>query len=518
MLAIEWTNKRVRIVEGTAAGETIKLTSAFLLDVPDSIDASDAGRVGEFIRSELAKRKIKDRRAAVCIDRRNVILKVVEAANVSEGELPNTVRLQALRDLTLPPEETIVDYMRVQGEENDPPQVVVAVVRNEIVLGCQTLAKAAGLRLEGIWPASLAHVRAAMSGIPTMITHAGEEHFLVVPSGDSVELSLLRGTRFLTSASRPISRPAAGAAESDSFLQAVKRLQASLSGQYTDVKVQSVLVAGEPGDEEMRQSLTEQFGAEVIYFDPIRSYSEGDIHPDDRGAFAGVVGSLVVANRPVDERINFLQPKKAKPKADWRRAAAIAGVGLLLGMFLAGNRYRSSEEKVLDQAISIAKKKKSDRDRDVKALKTEREQLAFIQNWQARDVNWLNTLRTLLVAMPEANKLFLTRMQMDSGSTTKEAIGSIQLEGFADDSKTILDFNSRLSDELGLLVDPGAIQPAPRFEGYNWRYSAKVGIPRDWKGMKKLGIPERLPAPTPRHSSEPPSSEGSRPTTKEGMP
>ncbi len=106
-----------------------------------------------------------------------------------------------------------------------------------------------------------------------MITHAGEEHFLVVPTGDSVELSLLRGTRFLTSASRPISRPAAGAAESDSFLQAVKRLQASLSGQYTDVKVQSVLVAGEPGDEEMRKSLTEQFGAEVIYFDPIRSYA-----------------------------------------------------------------------------------------------------------------------------------------------------------------------------------------------------------------------------------------------------
>ncbi len=62
MLAIEWTNKRVRIVEGTATGETIKLTSAFLLDVPDSIDAGDAERVGEFIRSELTKRKIKDRR------------------------------------------------------------------------------------------------------------------------------------------------------------------------------------------------------------------------------------------------------------------------------------------------------------------------------------------------------------------------------------------------------------------------------------------------------------------------
>ncbi len=231
-----------------------------------------------------------------------------------------------------------------------------------------------------------------------------------------------------------------------------------------------------------------------------------------------MVGSLVVANRPVDERINFLTPKKGRPKTDWRRAAAIAGAGLLLGLFLAGNRYRASQEEVLDKAISVAKKKKSERDRDAKALRRERDQLAFIQNWQARDVNWLNTLRTLLVAMPEANKLFLTRMQMDSASTSKEAIGSIQLEGFADDSKTILDFNSRLSDELGLLVDPGAIQPAPRFEGYNWRYSAKIGIPRDWKGMRKLGIPERLPTPTPRHSTDLPSGEGSRPATKEGMP
>ncbi|MBY0586660.1 hypothetical protein K2X85_05755 [bacterium] len=519
MLAIEWTNKRIRIVEGQASGETIKLSNAFLLDVPDSIDASDPDRVGEFIRVELSRRKIKDRRATVCIDRRNVILKVAEAGNVSEAELPTVVRLQALRDLTLPPEETIVDYMRVLGDENVQAQVVVAVVRNEIVTGCQTLAKSAGLRLEGIWPASLAHVRAAISGIPTMITHVGEEHFLVVPYGDSVELSLLRGTRFLTSASRPVSRPAAGAAESDSFLQALKRLQASLSGQYTDVKVQSVLVAGEPGDEEMRHALTEQFGAEVIYFDPIRSFPASDIHPDDRGAFAGVVGSLLVATRPTDEKINFLQPKRAKPKADWRRTAALAGLVLLIGLALAGYRYRSGEEKILDQAIAVAKKKKVDRDREVKSLKVEREQLAFLQSWQSRDVNWLNTIRTLLVAMPEADKLFLTRMQMQTGSPTAEAVASVQLEGFADDSKTILSLNSRLSEDLGLLVTPGAIQPAPRFAGYNWRYSAKIGVPRDWKGMKKLDVPGRLPAPTPRHSTQEDNADtSSEPSAKGGMP
>jgi Tfp pilus assembly PilM family ATPase len=502
MLAIEWTNKRVRIVEGQASGESIKLSNAFLLDVPDSIEASDPERVGEFIRVELSRRKIKDRRAAFCIDRRNVILKVADAGNVSEGELATVVRLQALRDLTLPPEETIVDYMRVQGDENVQTQVVVAVVRNEIVTSCQTLAKSAGLRLEGIWPASLAHVRSAISGIPTMITHAGEEHFLVVPYGDSVELGLLRGTRFLTSASRPVSRPAAGAGETDSFLQALKRLQASLSGQYTDVKVQSVLVAGEPGDEEMRQSLTEQFGADVIFFDPIRSFPASDIHPDDRGAFAGVVGSLLVATRPVDEKINFLHPKRAKPKADWRRTGTLAGLVLLLGLGLAGYRYRTGEERVLDQAIASAKKKKVDREKEVKSLKVQREQLAFLEGWQARDVNWLNVIRTLLVTMPEADKLFLTRMQMQSGSPTAEAVASIQLEGFADDSKTILSLNSRLSEELGLLVTPGAIQPAPRFAGYNWRYSAKIGIPRDWKGMKKLGVPGRLPAPVPRGSTE----------------
>ena len=366
--------QEVRVVEGQASGESVKLEAAFAVDLPESIDASNPEEVGTFIKSELAKQGLKERRAVACIDRRNVVLKVVNVANIAESEISNTVRLQAMRDLTLPLEETTVDYVHTNPQsDSEEPQVVVAVVRNEIISTYQRMFRSAGLRLEGIWPASLAHVRAAMSAIPTMITHAGEEHFLIVPCGDSVELSLLRGTRFLTSISRPVSRAQPGATETDSFLQSLKRLQSSLSGQYKDLKVQSVLVSGPERDIELTHALTEQFGAEVVYFDPLRPLTSTQIDDDDRGSFAGVVGSLVVAARPPEQRINLLLPKRPKPKTDYRRMGTIAGVGIVVLILLAGQQYVANKGSVLDKQLKAAQAKKAERDKQVKSLRSSKQ-------------------------------------------------------------------------------------------------------------------------------------------------
>lgn len=503
MLAIEWTNKQIRVVEGTVTGETVKVNDAFSVDLPESVEGDQADQVGFFIRSELNKRGIKERRGVACVDRRNVILKVVSVANIAESEIANTVRLQAMRDLTLPLEETTVDYVQAHRQSDfEEPQVVLAVVRNEIVSSYQRVFKAAGLRLEGIWPASLAHVRAAMSSMPTMITHAGEEHFLIVPSPDLVELSLLRGTRFLTSASRPVSRPSPGGTEAESFLQSVRRLQASLSGQYSELKIQTVFVAGVNADPALHESLTDQFGAEVVYFDPLRSFGKDEIYPLERGSYAGVVGSLVLAARPDHERINFLVPKQPKPKADYRRIGLIAGVGIVVLALLLGQRFVAGQTDDLDKAIKVAKKKRSDRDKSLKQLRLKSDQLAWIQDWRERTVVWPNLLRELFEVLPEADKLFLTRLEMVQTNNREDTKAVLQMEGFADDSKTILDLNDRLSKELQLLVDPGAIQPATRFAGYNWRYSANVTIPEDWSGGVKMGIPAPLPAPVPRNSTD----------------
>lgn len=488
MLAIEWTSKKIRVVQGQASGESVKLEAAFAVDLPESTDASNPEEVGAFVKSQLTKHGLKERRAVACIDRRNVVLKVVNVANIAESEISNTVRLQAMRDLTLPLEETTVDFVHTNPQSDfEEPQVVVAVVRNEIVTTYQRMFRAAGLKLEGLWPASLAHVRAAMSGIPTMITHAGEEHFLIVPSGDSVELSLLRGTRFLTSASRPVSRTQPGGSENDSFLQSLKRLQSSLSGQYTDLKVQSVLVSGPERDPEITSALTEQFGAEVVYFDPLKNVTAPDIDDDDRGSFAGVVGSLVVASRSPEQRINLLVPKKPKPKTDYRRAGVIVAVGLVVLLLLAGQQYVASKGSVLDKQIKAAQAKKVDRDKQLKSLKVKTDQLAWLEQWRERDANWLNILRDVVNATPEASKLFLTRMELKETPGVKGSKATIEVEGFADDSRTIFDLNNRLTQEQGLLVDPGPIQQAPRFPGYHWRYTAKISIPSDWTGGKKTG-------------------------------
>ena len=91
--------------------------------------------------------------------------------------------------------------------------------------------------------------------------------------------------------------------------------------------------------------------------------------------------------------------------------------------------------------------------------------------------------------MPEESKLFLTRMELKETPGVKDMRATIEVEGFADDSRTIFDLNNRLSQEQGLLVDPGPIQQAPRFPGYHWRYTAKISIPNDWSGGMKRELP-----------------------------
>lgn len=502
MLAIEWTNKQLRVVEGQAAGESVRLNTAFELDIPEAIDAGNPEALGLFIRTKLSEGGIKEKRAVSCIDRRSVVLKVISVANIAEAEIPGVVRFQAMRDLTLPIEETIVDYLRTGAlSDIEEPQAVLAVVRTEIVSNHEAVFRAAGLKLEGIWPASLAHVRAAITASPTMITHVGEEHFLIVPHGDSVELSLLRGTQFLTSASRPVARAQADTPASEPLLQTIKRLQASLSGQYSDLKVQSVLFAGEESDAELTQALREQFGVEIVYFDPLRTLANRDIVSAERGAFAGVVGSLVVADRPADQKINFLTPKKPVRQIDrrWILAGAAVASVLAAAFFLFQRQWE--QLRVLEDDIQAAKDRQRVVKKELETLKSSREQLEAVTAWGENQVVWLDVLHDLWTRMPKSSELFLNNISLRRGSGGGPK-GILKLTGFAKDEMAIQRANETLAQELKWRIEGGERKPESRFPGYGWQYSPTIEIPPEYVG----GIVRSSDDAVPREETAPASS------------
>jgi hypothetical protein len=281
-----------------------------------------------------------------------------------------------------------------------------------------------------------------------------------------------------------VSRTATPGGEVEPLLQTVKRLQASLSGQYSDVKIQSVLVAGEREGDELTQGLQEQFGAEIIYFDPLRQLAEAGVEHEERGAFAGVVGSLVVADRPTDQRVNFLLPKKPKPKTDYRRAAMIVGVGAAVMGILLANRYRAVQQDVLDRAIKSANAKKAERSEKLKEIQIKVDELAWVKDWYSGETNWLNLMRDLATQLPESEKFFLTKIELAETGASTGTKAVVKLDGYADDPTTINQLNSRLTNELGVLVDPGAIQPSPRHARYAWKYDSTVSVPADWQGRE----------------------------------
>lgn len=484
MLAIDWNSREVRILEGKVVRGELKVSHASTTVLPSDLNPSDAEAWGQFLKSSLKNAGVSSRSAVTCLERRSVVLKTVPLAGVAEEEIADVVRLQGMRDLTIPVEDTTLDYLKVDpATTTEEPHALLAAVKTELVDFYKRVFAAAGLNLTGLWPGSLARVRAAaLTGALPGLKDNGDvaNILLVVTDGDSVELSLLRGEHFLMSVSRPVSRADVDGSGGQPVRQVIRRLYASLSSQYPALRLDAVVCTGfENPTEVLGEEMIQQFGADPVIFDPLASLNDSPIPPAERGAFASVVGSIVIASEPPKSRINFLTPKKAVPKQDRRRIYAIAAAGIVLFAGLQIHRYYTTQRDELVAAVTQAKATEKKMRAELKKLEAAKAQAQLVESWQAQEVVWLNLIREFFDDVPEARQLFLTQMSLSRSSRATGPSATIRIEGFADTQETVTAMTRRLMEDGRFEVHPGAIQPSGRFEGYSWRFSADIGVRRE---------------------------------------
>lgn len=494
MLAIDWNSREIRILEGKATREALKLNRAVTVPLPVDLDPSDPGAWGQFLKNALRSAGISARSAVTCLDRRNLVLKTVPLADVGEEEVPEVVRLQALRDLTMPVEEMTIDHLSVApANSEEEPHAVLAAVRTEMIEFYRKVFQAAGLTLAGLWPASLARVRAAFAALPPEIARSAVQRgtvLLVVADGDSVELALLRGEHFVMSAARPVSRqdadPSKGSADGAALRQVIRRLWASLASQMPSARGAAVLCAGidDPASA-LGEEILAQVGTEPVTVDPLAGLEGTDLPSEERGAFASAVGSIVIADDATNERINFLAPKKTVRRPDRRRPLAIlaSGIVLLAGLWI--HRYYTGERDRLQGLLSKAKASEKKLKAQAKELEPVKRQAELIGQWRAQGVEWLDLLRRFFESTPEIGDLFLTQMSMVGSGRPSGPIATIRIEGFANSQLAVTELTRRLMTDGRFEVHPGAIQPSGRFESYPWRFSADIGVKRQQRAKGK---------------------------------
>jgi hypothetical protein len=394
-LAIDLDPAGLFVVAGTARGGAARVDHALAWTSdtdggPPPLAADTAKVIGDQLRERLKAGGILPGPAVVAVGRDKVILKEVRYPKVTPAEEPALVRFQALKEITESPDEVVLDYAPVANGAADGEQRALAVVlRKDVFAAIQTACAAAGLKLAGVSPRPFAIAagltRAIGAGsaptpndpddaIAVLTLGAGGGEFAVVRHG---EVAFTRAV------------PAPVVASDPMLVAEVKRNLAVYAGQNPGHPVRAVYVA-EAGPMGWVARLRAALTVAVHPYDPLDGTAAA-VAEHTRGRFAGAAG-LLAGRAAGSLPINFAAPRQPKVEADpKRKVLTIAALAFLLLVIIGGGGGWLMLQ-AADEKVNTLNQKKQTLQKQIGDLEPTRKQLEAVEQWQAREVVWLDEL------------------------------------------------------------------------------------------------------------------------------
>jgi len=364
-IAIDWDQNHLHIVSADVRGGTIKVQRAFVWTEQQSPNLADAEALGKLLRERLREAGIAPAPVIVSIGRDRVILKDIRHPPVPDADEPALVRFQAVKELTEPADEVIIDYTPM-GDRRAPGErrALAVIIRRDILNTWKKICHAAGLTLSAVTPRPFGEAAALRSIMGTTALtpppNPPDSAVAVAIIGEHwAEFLVLRGDMLLLTRSIPTSGNVAGQ---------IRQNLAVYNGQAGAQPVAALYLAGNVTPE-LRERLGDMLPDLPLHpFDPFGPGVElPEVAPVARGAFAGAVGLLVAKSQRGGLPINFIQPRQPKPPVNNRRQYAL--VGLLLAVIIYGgggylcakatewkNNQRDIQQQDLDETESTLTK------------------------------------------------------------------------------------------------------------------------------------------------------------------
>ncbi len=152
LLALEWSTTEARIAVASMRGERCKFEEAFSLPLAaaESGGEQPAATIAEQIAAALAERGLHRVETLVAVGRENIELRQLTLPPAPDDELPDMVRMLALRELNALEEDWPLDFLPVDRTLDQSTRVLAAAIDPALVAQIQETCQQAGLKPQRI--------------------------------------------------------------------------------------------------------------------------------------------------------------------------------------------------------------------------------------------------------------------------------------------------------------------------------------------------------------------------------
>jgi len=431
----------------------------------------------------------------VAVGRGSIQLCELQLPAVPDEELPEMVRLQAMREMGELDDSWTLDFIPILSLA-ESRTVLAAAMGPEPLAQVLAVCGAAGLWLrarrmvlracEAGWllgrapPATpVQRGGPGLRPVPARPLNAPAEtpaapRLMVDLLDDEVDLTAIAGGQVVFLRSTRLGK--------DSLPQAlpaeIRRTMAAVENRLGGRRIESVVFCGlgEP-----QATLARRVGQELDIptelFDPLGGLELAaelrQSPPPHPGRFAPLLGAVVAELEGAPHAIDFLHPRRVPPPPNRRRRwiAAAAAAGLLLLGYLV---YARVEHARLAGKIAGLKKDADAMEKEAVQADKIRATAAEISKWTDGDVVWLDQLRALGEDFPSSRSAILNQLSCDSSPGG----GKMDLDGVARDPDTISQMEQQLGKRSRSVVDHGSKEDPAR-RPYGWRFKTSVLVGRE---------------------------------------
>ena len=508
--ALDIEGTTLRVVQTSSRGVISRLVSG-TLELPADADRNDPAVLGPALSQALTRMGVRPGLVVMGVPRARVILRTLTVPVMeNQAELASLVHLQIGRDLPFRMDEAVIDF-KVRRQIQPVPdaaaprdgtdaaavpvaasvpklEVLVAVVKREVVEFHQRLALAAGFKLVALGLLPYANARCVEAchvadgdGAFALVSLRPEEVGIDIIASQSLLFS--RGTPLRAGAG--VETPAGDSTVSTVVIEVVRTLH-SYSGLGADAPVSKVVVAGVTG---LEARVVDALGTRLTTPCTALDLETALKLPEEsRVASGGAMAPLGLALGLGDASglpFDFLNPKQPAVPRNLRRIAILSGVAAAAVLLVVVLGIRSMlvnrRAAVLAAVTSVAVEAEKKRPVYRKLV----QQASVVEEWIRGERDWLEHYAYLTSVLPPGEEIYLSSLAVSGQNTIRLGVQARSGETLARMEKQLV--------AAGYEVKPIAITPGTDRFGYEFRSTVEVSVP----SRLKINLHSAKPLPRP---------------------